>query len=148
FTDYGWLQSVLDARGYIPLGSDKTSFAARAFASLEGPKGGSQIPFYYQSFLGGQFYVRGFREFRFRGNNALALSSELRQTVWTQNDTRGLDVHVFADAGQVWGDNRSNTNPVVLANDSFNWSKWRCGVGGGITYRYNSAFAFRIELGH
>lgn len=148
FTDYGWLWALLDARAYLPLGSDQTSFAARAYASLENPKRGSQIPFYYQSFIGGRMYVRGFRSYRFRANNALVLSAELRQTVWTQNDTRGLDIHGFGDGGQAWGDNRSNTDPQILANDDFNSSKWRFGVGGGFTYRYNRAFAVRIELGH
>jgi hypothetical protein len=148
FTDYGWLWTVLDGRAYIPLGSEKTSFAARAFTSLENPKGGSQIPFYYQSFIGGRLFLRGFREFRFRANNALVLSAELRRTVWTQGDTRGLDIHAFGDAGQVWGDNRSKTNPVVLANDKFISPNWRFGVGGGFTYRYNRAFAVRLELGH
>ena len=148
FTDYGWLWALLDGRAYIPLGSDKTSFAARAFASLEHPKGGSQIPFYYQSFIGGRMFVRGFHTYRFRANNALILSAELRQTIWTQKETRGLDIHVFGDGGQVWGDNRSKTDPQVLANNSFSSNKWRFGVGGGFTYRYNRAFAARIELGH
>src|SRR5262249_54455803 len=148
FTDYGWLQAVLDGRIYIPLGSDKTSFAARAFTSLEDPKGGSRIPFYYQSFIGGLMYVRGFHTYRFRGNNSLVLSAELRQTIWTQKDTRGLDIHFFGDGGQVWGDNRSKTDPVVLANDNFSSSNWRFGIGGGFTYRVNRAFAVRIELGH
>jgi len=148
FTDYGWLQAVLDGRFYIPLGSDKTSFAGRAYAWLENPKGGSQIPFYYMAFVGGRMFTRGFRNFRFRGNNALVLSAELRQTVWTQKDTRGLDIHFFGDAGQVWGDNRSSTDPAALANDNFSSSNWRCGVGGGLTYRFNKAFAVRLELGH
>jgi hypothetical protein len=150
FTDFGWLWALLDGRFYIPIGSNKTSFAGRAFTSLENPKGGSQIPFYYQSFIGGRMYVRGFHRYRFRGNNALVLSAELRQTVWPMNDenTRGLDIHGFGDGGQVWGDNRSNTDPVVLANDDFRSENWRFGVGGGFTYRHSRAFAFRIELGH
>ena len=150
FTDFGWLWALLDGRFYIPLGSNKTSFAGRAFASLQDPKGGSQIPFYYQSFIGGRMYIRGFRTYRFRGNNALVLSAELRQTVWAMNDenTRGIDVHGFGDGGQVWGDNRSNIDPVVLANDDFRSENWRFGVGGGITYRHNRGLAFRIELGH
>jgi hypothetical protein len=148
FTDYGWLWGLFDTRVFIPLGSDKTSFVARAFASLEHPKGGSQIPFYYQSFIGGRLYVRGFRDFRFRANNALVLSAELCQTVWTQTDVRGLDIHGFGDAGQAWGDNRSTTNPQVIANNEFSSSNWRFGVGGGLTYRYNRALAVRIELGH
>jgi hypothetical protein len=150
FNDFGWLWAMFDGRAYIPLGSDKTSFAARAFASLQDPKGGSQIPFYYKSFIGGRMFVRGFRTYRFRGNNALVLSAELRQTVWPMNDenTRGIDIHGFGDGGQVWGDNRSNIDPVVLANDDFRSENWRFGVGGGITYRHSRALAFRIELGH
>jgi hypothetical protein len=148
FTDYGWLWTILDGRAYIPLGSDKTSFAARAFTSLENPKRGSQIPFYYQSFIGGRMFVRGFHTYRFRANNALVLSAELRQTVWTQKETRGLDLHAFGDGGQVWGDNRSKTDPQILANDRFSTNKWRFGVGGGVTYRYNRAFAVRYEFAH
>jgi len=150
FTDWGWLWSILDGRAYIPIGSNKTSFAARVFASLENPKGGSQIPFYYQSFIGGRLYLRGFRDFRFRADNALVLSVEPRQTIWAMNDenTRGIDIHAFGDGGQVWGDNRSNTNPLVIANQSFSSVKWRFGVGGGLTYRHNKAIAVRIELGH
>jgi outer membrane protein assembly factor BamA len=51
-------------------------------------------------------YGRGFKTFRFRGNNLALGSAELRQTVWTQSEDRGLDVFGFGDAGQVWGDNR------------------------------------------
>jgi hypothetical protein len=150
FTDFGWLWGYLDGRVYIPLGSNRTSFAARAFASLEDPKGGSQIPFYYQSFIGGRMFLRGFHTYRFRANNALVLSAEPRQTIWKMNDgnTRGIDIHVFGDGGQVWGDNRSKTNPVVLANNEFRSENWRFGVGGGLTYRHNRALAVRIELGH
>ena len=85
-----------------------------------------------------------------RADNALLLSAELRQTIWKMNDenTRGIDIHAFGDGGQVWGDNRSNTNPVVLANDEFRSENWRFGVGVGLTYRHNRAFAVRIELGH
>ena len=148
FSDYGWLEAEIDARGYIPLGSDKTSLAIRGYASLKDPLGGSQIPFYDQSFLGGRMYVRGFRSFRYRGNNMAMGSAELRQTVWAQSDEQGLDVFGFGDAGQVWGDNRSQTDPAILANQDFDSSKWRASMGGGIQYRYSKAFSARIELGH
>jgi hemolysin activation/secretion protein len=117
---------------------------------LENPKGASQIPFYYQSFICGRLFLRGFRDFRFRANNALVLSAELRRTVWTQSDVRGLDIHAFGDGGQVWGDNRFKIfpDPIVINNDKFISPNWRWGVGGGFTYRYNRAFAVRIELGH
>ena len=148
FSDYGWLEAELDGRGYIPLGSDKTSLALRGYAILKNPRGGSQIPFYDLSFLGGRTYVRGFKNFRFRGNNAVLGSAELRQTVWTKSEDRGLDVFGFGDAGQVWGDNRSQTNPAILANQGFSSSNWRASVGGGFQYRYSKSLAGRIEIGH
>ena len=148
FSDYGWLDVELDARGYIPLGSDKTSLALRGYASLKDPRGNSQIPFYDLSFLGGRMYGRGFKDFRFRGNNLVLASAELRQTVWTQSEDRGLDVFGFGDAGQVRGDNRSQTDPSVLANQGFDSKNWKAAVGGGLQYRYSSRFAGRIEVGH
>src|SRR5262245_14542455 len=148
FSDYGWLEAELDARGYIRLGSDKTALAVRGYASLKDPRGGSQIPFDDMSFLGGRMNGRGFKNFRFRGNNAALGSAELRQTVWTQSEDRGLDVFGFGDAGQVWGDNRSQTDPAILANKDFDSSNWRASVGGGVQYRYSRGFAGRIEIGH
>lgn len=148
FSDYGWLEMEFDARGYIPLASEKTSLALRGYANLKNPRGGSQIPFYDLSFLGGRMHVRGFRTFRFRGNNAALGSAELRQTVWTQNEERGLDVFGFGDAGQVWGDNRSQTDPTILANQDFDSRNWRASVGGGLQYRYSKRLAGRIEIGH
>lgn len=148
FSDYGWLEAEFDGRGYIPLGGDKTSLALRAYASLKNPRGGSQIPFYDLSYLGGRTYVRGFRSYRFRGNNSFLGSAELRQTVWTQSEARGLDVFGFGDGGQVWGDNRSQTDPMILANQKFDSKNWKGSFGGGLQYRYSKDFAARIEVGH
>jgi len=148
FSDYGWLEAELDARGYIPLGSDKTALAVRGYADLKGPRGASQIPFYDLSFLGGRMYGRGFKNFRFRGNNMVLGSAELRQTILAQSENRGLDVFGFGDAGQVWGDNRSQTDPTILANRGFDSKNWRAAVGGGFQYRYSSSLAGRIEIGH
>jgi len=148
FSDYGWLEGVFDVRGYIPLGSNRTSLALRGFAWLEGPRGGSQIPFYDLAILGGRLYNPGFQNYRFRANNAVLFQAELRQTVWRQREDRGLDVFGLGAVGQVWGDNRSNTNPVVLRNNGFDSSFWRSAIGGGVQYRYNRNFAARIEIAH
>ncbi|HEV2667364.1 MAG TPA: hypothetical protein VG324_20780, partial [Blastocatellia bacterium] len=149
FSDFGWNETELDGRVYIPVLSNKTSVALRAYAVLRDPKGGSQIPFYEQAFFGGRSTGRGFTNFRFRGNNSVLYSGEIRQTVWSQNDenTKGLDIIAFGDVGQVWGDNRSNTNPTVLRNDSFDSRNYRTGFGGGVQYRLNKSVAFRIEIG-
>jgi hypothetical protein len=148
FSDFGWNEIELDGRAYIPLGSDFTSLALRAYTQLLDPKKGSQIPFYEQSYLGGRNFVRGFQNFRFRGNNVLVLTVEPRQTVWKQSETKGLDVFGFGDGGQVWGDNRSRTNPLILANDKFSSQNWRFAIGGGLQYRLNKSTGFRLEVGH
>jgi len=143
FADYGWLEVEFDARGYIPLGSSRTSLAVRSRGQFKNPKGGSQIPFYDLSFLGGREYVRGYESYRFRGNDLLMFSTELRRTVYKKTDRRGADVFGFADSGQVWGDARSS---ALAADHNFSSGKWRSGVGGGLQYRHSSALAARLEV--
>src|SRR5882672_1868525 len=149
FSDFGWVETELDGRAYIPVFSNKTSLALRGYAVLRDPKGGSQIPFYEQAFYGGRSYGRGFKNLRFRGENSVLFSGEVRQTVWAMNDenTKGLDLVVFADVGQVWGDNRSRTNPAILVNENFDTRNYRTGFGGGIQYRVSKSLAFRLEVG-
>ncbi|HYL99417.1 MAG TPA: BamA/TamA family outer membrane protein [Blastocatellia bacterium] len=148
FGDYGWLEGELDARGYIPLGGDKTSLAVRGHTTLKDPHGGSQIPFYDLSFYGGNMYGRGFINYRLRGNNMVLFSTELRRVVWVQSETKGLDIFGFGDTGQVWGDNRSKTDPLILANQDFSNHNWRAGIGGGFEYRFSPSFAGRIAIAH
>jgi Omp85 superfamily domain len=148
FQDYGWLEAEFDGRAYIPVFSDRTSLAIRGYSELKSPRGGSQIPYYDLSFLGGRSYLRGFTNYRFRGNNSLLFSGELRQTLWKKTETSGLDIFGFADVGQVWGDNRSQTNPTIIQNEDFDSRNWRTGSGGGVQYRLSKSFAFRVELGH
>jgi len=147
FSDYGWFDGQFDARGYIPLFSNKTSLAVRVAADLRDPKGGSQIPFYDLSFLGGFRYVRGYHTYRYRGNNALIVNVELRQTVYSfKKEHRGLDLIGFGDAGQVWGGNRSTTDPTILGNANFASRKWKAGVGGGIQYRHTRSLVVRFDV--
>jgi outer membrane protein assembly factor BamA len=147
FADYGWVEGEFDIRGYAPLGSPKTSLALRSKGEFKKPKGGSQIPFYDLSWLGGREYVRGYDLYRFRGNNVLLFSTELRQTVYSKTDSRGVDVFAFADSGQVWGDARSATDPMIRANQNFTSSNWHSGVGGGLQYRHSPSLAARLEVG-
>ncbi len=147
FSDYGWNEIELDGRVYIPVLSRKTSVALRAFAEIKDPKGGSQIPFYDLSAIGGRNLIRGFENLRFRANNVVIFSGEVRQTVLTLEEDRGLDVIGFVDAGQVWGDKRSRTNLQILANDDFSERNYRIGAGGGISFRYNKNTVFRLDAG-
>jgi Omp85 superfamily domain len=145
-SDYGWIGAELDARGYIPVFSDKTSLVLRVAADLKDPKGGSLIPFYDLSSIGGFSRVRGFNTFRYRGNNSFVANVEVRQTVYAPSETRGVDVIVFGDAGQVWGDNRSKTDPAILLNDDFDSSNWRASFGGGLQYRHTKSLVVRVDV--
>jgi outer membrane protein assembly factor BamA len=145
FSDYGWLEGEIDARGYIPLGSSKTSLAVRSRGQFKDPRGASQIPFYDLSYLGGRDYIRGYETYRFRGNNLLMFSTELRQTVYKKTDQRGVDIFGFADSGQTWGDARPLVDPSIIAVQHFSSSGWRSGVGAGLQYRHSTAFAARVE---
>ena len=147
FSDYGWFDSQLDARGYIPLFSNKTSLAVRVATNIRSMKGGSQIPFYDLSFLGGYSYVRGFDTYRYRGNNALIGSIELRRTVYSfKKEHRGLDLIGFGDSGQVWGHNRSTTDPTIMGQDNFASRNWRAGVGGAVQYRHTKSLVVRFDV--
>jgi hypothetical protein len=132
---YGWFETELDARGHIPLGSAKTSLSLRSRAQLKTPRGGSEIPYYELSYLGGRQYLRGYHSYRFRDNNVLLVASELQQTVYSMTPTRGIDLFASADTGQVWG------------GEPFNSRSWESGLGGGLQYRHTRSIAARIEVG-
>jgi hypothetical protein len=152
FNDFGWLETELDGRVYIPVLSRKTSVALRAYADLRNPRGGSQIPFYELASIGGRNNLRGFDNLRFRGENLAVFSAELRQTVWTMEEDQGLDLVGWVDGGQVWGDNRNKVNPLLASplirqNDRFLDENYRIGAGGGVVYRFNKSTAFRADIG-
>jgi hypothetical protein len=147
FSDYGWFDSQFDARAYIPVFSDKTSLAVRVATNIRSLKGGSQIPFYDMSFLGGFNYVRGFNTYRYRGNNALIGNVELRQTVYSfKRENRGLDLIGFGDSGQVWGHNRSTTDPTIMRQNNFASRNWKAGIGGAVQYRHTKSLAVRLDV--
>ena len=71
-------RAIVDAREYIPLGSNRHVVALRQVASLDRPDAGSRVPFYMQSTLGGSTFLRGYNSFRFRDDKLLALVGEYR----------------------------------------------------------------------
>lgn len=147
FSDYGWFDSQLDARGYIPLFSNQTSLALRLAANLKSAKGSSRIPFYDMAILGGFNYVRGFDTYRYRDDNALIGNLELRQTVYSfKKNHRGIDLIGFGDAGQVWGHTLSAIAPDGMSPNYFANRNWKAGVGGGIQYRHTKSLTVRFDV--
>jgi hypothetical protein len=60
---------------------------------------------------------------------------------------RGVDLFASADTGQVWGDARSATDPVILDNQTVRSRNWHSGLGGGPQYRHSRSLAARVEVG-
>jgi hypothetical protein len=60
---------------------------------------GQRVPFYFLPYVGGVDTVRGFKEFRFKDENALWMSAEYKWTL-----IKYLSVAAFVDAGKVAAD--------------------------------------------
>jgi hypothetical protein len=93
---YDFRRVALEAQQYVPLFSRYRILAFRGAAVVTDASAGQQVPFYFQPTLGGAQNLRGFREFRFRDNNALLLTAEYRWEAWW-----ALDGALFVDAGTV-----------------------------------------------
>jgi outer membrane protein assembly factor BamA len=85
----------IEAQQYLPVLNERRVFALRAKSSMTWSD--RPIPFYMQPSLGGSDDLRGFRPFRFRGDNLLVMNAEYRYEIFS-----GLDMAIFADAGKVY----------------------------------------------
>jgi hypothetical protein len=94
---YDFHRLTADARAFLPLGSHQRVLALRAMASVDKPAAGSQVPFYLQETLGGAHTLRGFSNFRFRGERILLLQAEYR---WEA--APAVELAAFVDAGNVF----------------------------------------------
>jgi hypothetical protein len=92
---YAFTRLAADARGYLPLGSDERLLALRSYASFDRAADGSRVPFYLQEWLGGSHTLRGYEDFRFRGENLLLLQAEYR---W--EPAPAIELALFAEAGK------------------------------------------------
>jgi outer membrane protein assembly factor BamA len=87
----------LEAQQYVSVLNQRRVFAVRGKSTVTFKDGGAAIPFYMQPSLGGSEDLRGYRPFRFRGDNLVLANAEYRWEVFS-----GLDMAVFADAGKVF----------------------------------------------
>lgn len=156
FSDFGWVQTTFDLRGYVPLFGNRTSIAGRFFTDLNDRKGGSAIPFYSMPRLGGNSSLRGFDTFRFTGANAALFQLELRQTLkrFGDDDNRGLDVILFGDAGQVWGHGYEIPGGVTIPGydlnfgEDFDSDNFEVDGGVGLGVRISKGFGVRFDYAH
>jgi outer membrane protein assembly factor BamA len=126
--DFGFMNYLLDARGYIPLGTKRRVLALRLLGNFNDRKGGSEIPFFRLARVGDSHTLRGYDSYRFHGRNAVVSSVEYRYDL-----VQGIAAVAFTDFGQVF--NRRS---------EFNTSNLHATWGGGIQFASKKSVALRI----
>jgi outer membrane protein assembly factor BamA len=121
----------LEAQQYVPLFNKRRVIALRAKSITSFTGNGETLPFYMQPMLGGSDDLRGYRPFRFRGNNLLLMNAEYRWEVFS-----GMDMAVFTDAGKVY-QQRSQINLRNLESN----------VGFGFRFNARNMTFMRIDVG-
>ncbi|HYZ85211.1 MAG TPA: BamA/TamA family outer membrane protein [Bryobacteraceae bacterium] len=121
----------MEARQFIPFFNEKRVIALHGISSLTTTSGNQRVPFYLQPRLGGPYDLRGFRAFRFYGDNLIATTAEYR---WEASTV--LEMAAFIDAGKVFND----------------WSQWNVhdmerSYGFGFRFKSQHTTALRIDTG-
>ena len=119
----------VELQQYVPFFNERRVVALRARTTLTDARSNQRVPFYMQPNLGGPDTLRGYRPFRFYGNNALLMSAEYRYEVFS-----GLDMSIFADAGKVT-DRRGQINFKDLESS----------VGFGFRFNVRNNVFMRVE---
>ena len=86
----------LEAQQYAPFFNKRRVIAVRVRSFLSFTRDQEAVPFYLQPTLGGSDDLRGFRPYRFYGDNSLVANVEYRWETFA-----GLDAALFFDAGKV-----------------------------------------------
>jgi outer membrane protein assembly factor BamA len=88
------------AAHYIPLDARKAHVVSgRIGTAYVNNAAGERVPFYFLAYVGGRDTIRGFREFRFKDENAMWLGAEYRYT-----PIKWVSIAAFLDAGEVSAD--------------------------------------------
>ncbi|HWB97101.1 MAG TPA: BamA/TamA family outer membrane protein [Bryobacteraceae bacterium] len=128
---YSFFRLDLDASQYVPLLNGTHVIALHGSSSLTSHNGSQTVPFYLQPTLGGSDTLRGYRFFRFYGDNSVMINAEYR---WQISPL--LDMAVFSDAGKVF--NR--------------WEQWNLhslesDVGFGFRFKFRGRVALNLDTG-
>jgi len=128
---FSFLRVDFDAAQYVALFNHSRVITLHAATSLTKNNNTQIVPFYLQPALGGADSLRGYRPFRFYGNDSVLVNTEYR---WDVTPTASF--LAFVDAGRVFD----------------RWSQWNLhqaesDVGFGMAFRTESKIAFRIDTG-
>src|SRR5207253_2437577 len=94
---FSFLRLDLDAAQYVPLFNRTKVIALHGSSSFTTTGAGQRVPFYLQPTLGGPETLRGYRPYRFYGDNSVMVNAEYR---WDLSPTLGMVA--FADGGKVF----------------------------------------------
>jgi len=120
----------LEAQHYISVLNSRRVFALRAKSVLT-RSDAAALPFYMQPSLGGADDLRGYRPYRFRGNNLVVMNAEYRWEIFS-----GLDMAAFADAGQ-----------VSMRKSDFAWNRMESDAGFGFRFNARDKTFLRLDIG-
>ncbi|MEJ2108986.1 MAG: hypothetical protein P8Z37_03550 [Acidobacteriota bacterium] len=116
---------------YIPFFNKRRVVALRLKSSLTFHESSQVIPFYFQPVLGGSDDLRGFRSFRFYGDNLLLANVEYRWETFS-----GLDSALFLDIGKVFSD-----------HGQWNFKNMESSAGFGFRFNIRNSVFLRIDTG-
>jgi outer membrane protein assembly factor BamA len=118
----------LEAQQYVSVLNDRRVFALRAKSVLTDSDSG--VPFYMQPSLGGADDLRGYRPYRFHGDNLMVMNAEYRWEIFS-----GLDMAAFADAGQVF-----------MKRSGLAWNRMESDVGFGFRFNERDRTFLRLDV--
>ncbi|MCZ2154503.1 MAG: BamA/TamA family outer membrane protein [Bryobacterales bacterium] len=121
---------TIDLQQYFPMFNQRRVVALRARTNHSFVSGGQAVPFYLQNILGGNSDLRGYRPFRFYGDNSLLMNAEWRWEVFS-----GLDMAIFTDAGKVMERHRD-----------FNFRHLESDVGFGLRFNARNNTFMRLDV--
>jgi outer membrane protein assembly factor BamA len=130
-TNSSFFRVDFDAIQHISLLNRTRVFTVHGAWSLTNTRSADHVPFYLQPTLGGSETLRGYRAFRFYGNNSVLVNAEHR---WELSPI--VDLVAFVDAGKVF-DRWSQWNLHALESD----------VGFGLRFKYRNQAAFSFDTG-
>ncbi|MCP5118262.1 MAG: hypothetical protein GY953_46200, partial [bacterium] len=119
------------AEQFFPFFNKRRVFALRAKTVFTWAPSGQLVPFYFRPVLGGSEDLRGYRPYRFHGENSMLMTAEYRWEVFA-----GMDAAVFADAGKVFQD-----------RGQLNFRNLESTVGFGFRFNIRNATFLRLDVG-
>ncbi|MBI3281225.1 MAG: BamA/TamA family outer membrane protein [Acidobacteria bacterium] len=121
----------VDLQQYIGFFNRTRVIALRAHTRLTDTREGQMVPFYLQPVVGGSDDLRGFRPFRFSGNNSLVLNGEYRWAIFS-----GLDGALFMDGGKVFS-----------RRGELNFRNLEGSAGFGLRFNARNRTFMRLDVG-